>query len=160
MFDLGRFFEDKKRAAWLLLMAALALHVGDEAVTGFLPFYNDMVLSLRERWGFFPMPTFTYPVWLGGLITGLAICFLLTGRVARGGPVARALVGIFSLLMIGNALGHLLGSVYFARLLPGFWSSPVVLPAALHMLWRVVKGEWPPIRGSAPEAGFTRGPKQ
>lgn len=145
MLDLRRFFEHRKRAAWLLLMVALALHVTDEAVTGFLPFYNDMVLTLRERWGFFPMPTFTYSAWLGGLITGLVIGFLLTGRVGRGGPVARALVGIFSVLMIANALGHLLGSVYFARLLPGFWSSPVLLPAALHMLWNVVKEEWSPI---------------
>ncbi len=143
MFDLGRLFEDRKGAAWLILMAALALHVTDEAVTGFLPFYNDMVLSLRERWGFFPMPTFTYPVWLGGLITGLVIGFLLTGRVRRGGTVTRALVGIFSVLMIGNALGHLLGSVYSARILPGFWSSPVLLPAALQMLWHTLKGEWP-----------------
>ena len=150
MFDLGRLFEDRKGSAWLILMAALALHVTDEAVTGFLPFYNDIVLSLRERLGFFPMPTFTYPVWLGGLITGLVIGFLLTGHVSRGGSVARALIGIFSVLMIGNALAHLLGSVYSARILPGFWSSPVLLPAALQMLWRVLKGEWSPIEGERP----------
>lgn len=54
--------------AWLLLMTAIALHVADEAFTGFLPFYNQSVTDLKLRLGYFPMPTFDHELWLGELI--------------------------------------------------------------------------------------------
>ncbi len=123
--------------AWLLMVTALALHVFDEAITGFLPFYNEVVLGLRERLGFFPMPSFTFPEWIGGLVTLICACYLLTPVVAGGGRAIRALTTVFGILMIGNALGHLLGSLYLGRVLPGFWSSPLLLPAAV---WVVVRG--------------------
>jgi hypothetical protein len=41
------------RTAWLALVAALALHVGDEAVTGFLDVYNPTVRALGNSWGGF-----------------------------------------------------------------------------------------------------------
>lgn len=63
--------------AWLLLVTALALHVFDEATTGFLPLYNEVVLGLRERLGFFPMPTFTFPGWIGGLVSGRPTAFII-----------------------------------------------------------------------------------
>lgn len=34
--------------AWLGMATALALHVVDEATTGFLPLYNSVVSQLRE----------------------------------------------------------------------------------------------------------------
>jgi len=40
----------------------------------------------------------------------------------------------FSILMIGNALGHIGSSVYMGRLMPGVYSSPVLLVAALFTL--------------------------
>lgn len=137
------FLQDRNRLAWLLLMLALVLHVIDEAATGFLPFYNELVISLREKFGFFPMPTFEYSDWLGGLIAGLTVGLLLTALIPRAGQVPRILIGIFSGLMIGNALLHLYGSVLISRFLPGFWSSVVLLPAAAYMLWRVLRGTWP-----------------
>jgi hypothetical protein len=36
------------RAAWVALAVALALHVTDEALTGFLPVYNSIVEGIRE----------------------------------------------------------------------------------------------------------------
>jgi hypothetical protein len=44
--------------------------------------------------------------------------------------------------MIANALGHIVGSIYFGRLIPGFWSSPLLLPAAVYVSLRGFKGEW------------------
>ena len=44
--------------AGVLLCAALALHVTDEALTGFLAVYNPTVVALRERLGYWPMPIF------------------------------------------------------------------------------------------------------
>jgi len=54
--------------AWLTLVVILALHVTDEALTDFLFVYNPIVLQLRALWSWFPMPTFTFGPWLGGLI--------------------------------------------------------------------------------------------
>jgi hypothetical protein len=45
--------------AWLLLAAVLAIHVVDEALTGFLDFYNPLVSRIRQQIPWFPMPTFT-----------------------------------------------------------------------------------------------------
>ena len=41
--------------AWIALCFALALHVVDEALTGFLSVYNPTVLALRSRYAWFPM---------------------------------------------------------------------------------------------------------
>ena len=70
---------------WFALSVALALHVLDEASTGFLNIYNPTVTALRERWGWFPMPTFQFREWLVGLLVGVAVCFALTPFAARGG---------------------------------------------------------------------------
>jgi hypothetical protein len=36
---------------WFALTVAFALHVLDEATTGFLDIYNPTVLAVRARWG-------------------------------------------------------------------------------------------------------------
>src|SRR5256885_3873849 len=54
--------------AWLALCGGLAIHVADEALTDFLSVYNPAVRAIRARFPFLPLPTFTFPVWLGGLI--------------------------------------------------------------------------------------------
>jgi hypothetical protein len=63
---------------WLLLTAALALHVADGGTHDFLSLYNPTVLSLRERWAWLPMPTFTYEGWLTGLVAAIFFLLLLT----------------------------------------------------------------------------------
>jgi hypothetical protein len=40
--------------AWFLLTAAFALHVLDEATTGFLHVYNPTATAMRARWGMVP----------------------------------------------------------------------------------------------------------
>lgn len=128
--------------AWLLLVSTIALHVVDEAINGFLPFYNDMVKSLRQRVGFFPAPTFSFEIWLTGLVVGILLCFGLTVFIARGGRLVRALAIMLGVLMLFNALGHLSGSLYFGRILPGAWSSPLLLLSALFMILRGIRGDW------------------
>lgn len=125
--------------AWLLMVAAVAIHVADEAITGFLPFYNELVMALRSRFGFFPAPTFTFSTWIGGLVAAVMIGLALTPLVNRGGRIIRIVCGFVSLIMIGNACGHLMGSGYFGRLLPGFWSSPLLLVSSLWMFGRAAK---------------------
>ena len=123
--------------AWAALMVALGLHVIDEALTDFLPFYNHVVRVLQERFGFFPMPTFSFDIWLGGLIFLILLGFALTPLVARGGRVMRVVTTLIGGLMVFNALGHMLWSACLGRLLPGFWSSPILLVASL---WVAVRG--------------------
>jgi len=129
-------------AAWLLLIFALALHVFDEAMTGFLTFYNSSVLALREQLPFFPAPTFSFGIWLGGLVAGILLCFGLTRFVARGGRVIRWVATILGVIMIFNALGHLSGSLYFKHIVPGTYSAPILLLSAVYMVYRGIRGDW------------------
>jgi type II secretory pathway component PulF len=128
--------------AWLLIISAIALHVADETITGFLPFYNNIVERLREHLGFFPAPTFSFVIWFGGLIIGILLCFGFTIFIARGGNLVRWIATILGSLMIFNALGHLSGSLYFGKILPGTWSSPLLLLASLFMVFRGIQGDW------------------
>jgi hypothetical protein len=120
--------------AWLLLDAALAVHVVDEALTGFLDFYNPLVRQLRDRLGFWPMPTFTFGVWLSGLVALVVVLALLTPAVRRGATGTRFLSWLLALIMLGNGIAHLAGSVYYRRWLPGATSAPLLLVASIMLI--------------------------
>jgi hypothetical protein len=117
--------------AWLVLVAALAIHVLDEAATDFLGFYNPLVLAVRSQISWFPMPTFTFGPWLAGLIVAVLVLALLGPAVRRGAAGTRAASWIFSAIMLLNGLGHLVGSLYFQRWLPGATSAPLLLVASV-----------------------------
>jgi hypothetical protein len=117
--------------AWLALVCALGLHVLDEALTGFLDFYNPLVLRTRSQISWFPMPTFTFGNWLTGLILAVLVLAFLTPVIRRGSFGARLASYAFSALMFLNGLGHLGGSVYFQRWLPGATSAPLLLVASV-----------------------------
>lgn len=122
--------------AWLVLVAALGVHVLDEALTGFLEFYNPLVLSIRSVVRWFPMPTFSFGVWLAGLI-GLVIVLAALAPAVRRGAVATGLASwVLSTIMFMNGVGHLAGSAYFDRWLPGATSAPLLLAASV-LLGRV-----------------------
>ncbi len=133
--------------AWVLLALAIALHVADEAVTGFLPVWNSTVAVIRTRvpWLWLPLPVFSFRVWLGGLIVGVVAMLAVTPLVAAGVPWTRIAAWILAVMMIGNALGHFLGTIFgrtveplrFRRPMPGFYSSPFLLAAAIFLIWRL-----------------------
>ncbi|HVN22272.1 MAG TPA: hypothetical protein VMU05_26025 [Dongiaceae bacterium] len=131
---------------WFVLTIAFALHVLDEATTGFLAVYNPTVTAMRARFGWFPMPTFGFREWLIGLIAGVVLCFALTPLAERNARWLRPLAWFYALLMFFNgmghtlftALGHTVRSVTFARPAPGFFSSPLLFVGSvwlLHRLW-------------------------
>ena len=132
-------------APWLALCAALGLHIVDESLTGFLAVYNPTVLSVQQRWAWFPMPTFEFREWLMGLIAVCAILTCLTPLGFRGARWLRLLAWIFAGVMLLNGLGHTLAtvlghtvpSVTFARPAPGFYSSPLLLAASIWMMLRL-----------------------
>jgi hypothetical protein len=137
------------RTAWLGLVLALGLHVADEALTGFLDVYNPTVRALRESMGWFPMPEFRFDVWLAGLVALVIGLAMLTPLVERGPRVVRALAVVFAALMVVNGAAHIAGTiagrtvagVRFARPMPGFWSSPILIATAVHFLKSAVRRE-------------------
>lgn len=121
---------ERHARAWLYLVAALGVHVLDEALTGFVDFYNPLILQLRERLGFWPVPTFTFGVWLAGLIAAGVMLALLTPAVRRGAAGTGVLSWVFAIIMLGNGFAHLAASVYYRQWLPGTTSAPLLLIAA------------------------------
>ncbi len=120
--------------SWLGLTIALAIHVADEALTDFLPFYNSFVFELRASSKFVPFPTFEFATWLGGLIFGIFILFILSYLAFKGKKWLFYVAVPFSILMILNSLGHVLASFYLGEAAPGVFSSPLLFITSLVLL--------------------------
>jgi hypothetical protein len=76
------------------------------------------------------MPTFTFGAWLTGLVVAVIVLALLAPAVRRGAAGTRLASWILSGIMFLNGLGHLAGSLYFDRWLPGATSAPLLLIAS------------------------------
>ncbi len=122
-------------AAWLGFAAAVALHVADEAAHDFLSLYNPLAEAVRARLPFLPLPTFSFPVWLGGLVAGITLLLALSPLAFRGSRALRLAAWSLALVVgVFNALGHILGSLYLHRMLPGVLSAPLLLVAGAALL--------------------------
>ena len=119
--------------AWIALAAALALHVADEAMTDFLSVYNPAVRAIRKRIPFLPLPTFRFRAWLTGLCAGILLLFAASPYAFSGNQWLVRVSYPLAVLMFANGLGHLVGSLYFRRFLPGVYSSPVLLAASVFL---------------------------
>lgn len=120
--------------AWLGLCLALAAHVVDEATTGFLAVYNPTVEAIRARFPWLPVPTFTFRVWLGLLIVAVALLLGLSVFAFRGAPWLRPLAYFFAVVMLLNAAGHAVGTIFLGRAMPGVYSSPLLFVGAIWLL--------------------------
>jgi uncharacterized membrane protein YphA (DoxX/SURF4 family) len=92
-------------------------------------------MALRERLPFLPLPTFTFAVWLTGLCVAIALLVCISPlafRRTRWTRIAAWPLGI--VVGVFNASLHLLSSVYYRRWMPGVYSSPFLLAAALFLL--------------------------
>jgi Protein of unknown function with HXXEE motif len=119
--------------AWVLLSIALTLHVTDEALTDFLSVYNPAVQAIRKRIPFVPLPIFTFRVWLAGLCLGILVALGLSLLAFRGSRLALVLANPVAILMFGNGIGHMAASFYRRRLMPGVYSSPVLVAASAYL---------------------------
>jgi len=123
---------------WLALCVAFALHVLDEATTGFLAVYNPTVTVMRQRWRWFPMPTFEFRGWLIGLILGVALCFALTPLAARGTRGLRPFAWFFAGCAFAECDWPYLGNNFWAdsidSYVPASRSGVLFLPAALYRI--------------------------
>lgn len=129
--------------AWVGLALALGLHVLDEALLGFLSYWNPAALAIRERLSIVVPPVFSFEVWLIGLIVGVIILLALSPFAFRRARWLRALALALSVIMVLNALTHFTWSLVLGEVVPGTYSSPVLLAAAILLLVAVVRN-WRP----------------
>lgn len=130
---------------WFALCVVLALHIVDEATTGFLAVYNPTVMILRQRWGWFPMPLVGLREYLVSHILICVLLFCLTPVAQRGMAGLRPWAWAYAVIMflnglghtIGTVLGHTVASVTFARPAPGFYSSPLLFAASVWLMVRL-----------------------
>jgi hypothetical protein len=119
--------------AWVFLSLALTLHVIDEALTDFLSVYNPAVQAIRKRFPFLPLPIFTFRVWLTGLCLGILVAFALSFLAFRGSRLAIVAAYPVAVLMFANGIGHIAASLYRRRIMPGVYSSPLLVAASAYL---------------------------
>jgi membrane-bound ClpP family serine protease len=120
--------------AWISLSVAIGIHVFDEVKHDFLSFYNPLVDSIRQHVPFLPLPTFTYGVWLAGLIVGIIILLCLSPLVFRGNRWMFLVSYLLGTIMLVNAVAHMAGSFILGRPMPGVYSSPLLLGGAILLI--------------------------
>ena len=120
--------------AWIGLCGALAIHVLDEALTDFLSFYNPAVLAIRERQPLIAPPTFTFETWLSLLIFAVVALTGVSFFVWKGKWAMRPISYVFAGLMLLNGLLHIAISLYMWKLVPGLYSSPLLLAASVALI--------------------------
>ena len=81
------------------------------------------------------MPTFTFGVWLTGL-AGLIVALLMLAPLAYRRSALTLILAYPFAIVIGvlNGLGHLAGSIYFGRWLPGATTAPVMIGCGIWLL--------------------------
>jgi hypothetical protein len=125
---------NKWGSAWLGLCLALAIHVYDEAANDFLSVWNPAVAALRAHLPLVPLPTFSFRLWLGGLVLAVLLLSLLSLMIFRGARWMLPVSYTFALVMLGNGLLHIAATVYLGRPAPGVFSSPLLLAAGGSLL--------------------------
>lgn len=120
--------------SWIGLVLAFGLHVVDEAANDFLAFWNPLVESLRDRVRVLPLPTFSFRLWLGGLVGAVLLLLALSWFVHRGATWMRPVSYALAVIMLGNGLVHVGGTLLRGRMVPGVYSAPVLLLAAAFLL--------------------------
>jgi hypothetical protein len=135
--------------AWLLLCLVLAVHVAEEALTGFLPVYNLAAQAIRGLFPFLPLPTLSVTVWLSAMIGLVTALTALSPLAFRGLAVMRVATVGLSLIALGNVTGHVGGSIFAGSPMPGVYSTPLLAAAGIYGLTVAWRWEAEATRGSA-----------
>ena len=128
--------------AWITVALALGVHVIDEALNDFLGYWNPLVEGIRTRVPLLPLPTFSFGVWLTGLIIAVALLLLMSQYAFQGRGWMRAPSYFLFVFMLGNGSFHIVGTIVTRRPVPGVYSSPILLLSgiflfvAVHRYWR------------------------
>jgi hypothetical protein len=133
--------------AWFLLCLALGAHIWDEAVHGFLEYYNATILTLWAHFAWFPKIDIEFRPWLMGISGVAMVLLLLTPFAYRNARWMRPLAYVFAALQLLNGLahvvftilGHTVPSVVFDGPAPGFYSAWLLLAFSLFLFWQLRK---------------------
>jgi hypothetical protein len=123
--------------AWLAAVAALAVHVLDEASHDFLSWYNPNALRIRRALGNvvpFP-PTFTFVSWLSTLALVVVGLGTLTPSAFAGHAWMKPLAFVLAAEHLLNGVVHLGGGVVLRRAVPGILSAPFLLVTGAWLAW-------------------------
>lgn len=116
------------------MCAALALHVLDEAVTDFLGVYNPVFRAIRERLPLIILPIFSFNLWLSLLIFAVIALAGVSVFVWKGRWAMRPISYVFAAVMLTNGLLHIAHSIYMWKLMPGVYTSPLLLAASIVLI--------------------------
>ena len=124
--------------AWMGLCGALAVHVADEASTGWLDWYNPTVRAIHEQYPLvllrLLLPTFTFGVFLSLLIFAVVSLTAVSWFVWKGRWAMRPISHVFAVVMLTNGLFHIAHSIYMRELMPGVYTSPLLLVASIALI--------------------------
>ncbi len=116
------------------MCAALAIHAVDELVTGYLDVHNSTVLALRERYPLIALPTLTFNTMLLLLIFAVVVLVALSPLVWKGKWAMRPISHVYAAVMLSNGLGHIAHSIFMQELMPGVYTSPLLLVTSIVLL--------------------------
>jgi len=120
--------------AWMALCGALAIHITDEAMSGFLEWYNPTVRAMREKYPRLLLPTFTFEVWISLLIFAVVALSAVSYFVWKGRWAMRPISHVFAVFMLTNGLLHIAHSLYMREFMPGVYTSPLLLAASIALI--------------------------
>jgi hypothetical protein len=123
-------------SAWIFLCCAFLIHVIDEALNDFLDLYNPTVAELTKAYPFLPLPIFTFDIWLTGLLLVITLLFILSYYAFQQRKWIIILSYFYATIMLLNGLGHILGSFYLGDMMPGVFSSPLLLLTSVNLFWQ------------------------
>lgn len=141
--------------AWLLLCLVLAVHVAEEALTGFLPAYNLVADAIRDLFPFLPVPALSVSMWLFATIGLVAALTALAPLAYRGFALMRVATVGLSLVLLANVSGHIGGSIFAGRPMPGVYSTPILAVAGVYGLvvaWKEQAAAGRTDKGGGPRA--------
>lgn len=124
--------------AWMGLCGALAVHVADEALTGWLDWYNPAVRAIREQYPSLLLqillPTFSFQIFLSLLIFAVVMLTAASFFVWKGRWAMRPISHVFAVVLLTNGLFHIGHSIYMRELMPGVYTSPLLLAASIALI--------------------------
>jgi hypothetical protein len=89
---------------------------------------------MRTRYPWLPLPVFSFENWLAWLIFAIVALVAASYFVWRGRWAMRPISHVFAGFMLLNGLLHISGSIYLGTLMPGVYSSPLLIAASVLLI--------------------------
>lgn len=129
--------------AWVGMCVGMGLHTWDEAVHGFLEYYNATALAIYGHFWWAPRMDMSFRTWLTLLVTANAALFALTPLAFRNTQWLRRGAYVFCVIQVLNACVHTIETVRGSTVpsvvlegpAPGVYTAPVLLAAAGYLWW-------------------------